>query len=105
MYPVEGMVEERPGELGGNGPGPGGGISVGVGGTTSTGIPSTFSSLLGVSTIVDVCEGRRDPPPMSPIAVIVEAKLPDWSLRSDLGWLGVSAAFGNKTRAPPPSIR
>ena len=52
-------------------------MSVGVGGTTSTCIPSTFSSLLGASAIVDDCEGRRDPPPMSPIAVIVEAKLPD----------------------------
>ena len=77
VYPVEGMVEERPGELGGNGPEPDGRISVGVGGTTSTCMSSTFSSLLGASTIVDDCEGRRDPPPISPIAVIVEAKLPD----------------------------
>lgn len=77
VYPVEGMVKERPGELGGNGPEPDGRISVGVGGTTSTCIPSTFSSLLGDSAIVDDCEGRRDPSPMSPIAVIVEAKLPD----------------------------
>lgn len=78
VYPVEGIVEGRLGELGGNGPEPDGWMSVGVGGTTSTCIPSsTFSSLLGVSAIVDDCEGRRDPSPMSPIAVIVEAKLPD----------------------------
>ena len=80
MYPVEGMVEERLGELGGNGPEPHGWMSVGVGGTTSTCMSSTFSSLLGVSAIVDDCEGRKDPPPMSPITVIVEAKLPDCSL-------------------------
>ena len=77
VYPVEGMVEDRPGELGGNGPEPGGWTSVGVGGMTSTCISSAFSSLLGSSAIVDDCEGRRDPPPMSPIVVIVEAKLPD----------------------------
>lgn len=77
VYPVEGIVEERPGELGGNGPGPDAGASVGVGGTTSTSIPPSFSSLLGASTIVEDCEGRRDPPPISPIVVIVEAKLPD----------------------------
>ena len=77
VYPVEGMVEDRPGELGGNGPEPDGWMSVGVGGMTSTCISSTFSSLLGSSAIVDDCEGRRDPPPMSPIVVIVEAKLPD----------------------------
>jgi hypothetical protein len=77
VYPVEGMVEDRPGELGGNGPESDGWISMGVGGTTSNCIPSTFSSLLGASTIVDDCEGRRDPPSMSPIAVIVEVKLPD----------------------------
>lgn len=105
MYPVECMAEWRPGGLGRNGPESDGRMSVGVGGTTSTCISWTFSSLLGVSTIVDDCEGRRDPPPMSPIVVIVEAKLPDWSLRSDLGWLGESEPWGNKTRAPPPSIR
>ena len=77
MYPVEGMVEEQLGELGGKGPEADGWTSVGVGGTTSTCIPSTSSSLLGGSTIVDDCEGRRDPSPMSPIAEIVEAKLPD----------------------------
>lgn len=77
VYPVEGIVEKQPGELGGNGPGPDGGTSVGVGGTTSTCMPSAFSSLLGASTRVDDCEGRKEPPSMSPIAEIVEAKLPD----------------------------
>ena len=77
VYPVEGIIEDRLGELGGNGPESGGWTPVGVGGTTSSCIPSSFSSLLGVSAIVDDCDGRKDPPPMSPIAVIVEAKLPD----------------------------
>lgn len=77
MYPVEGMAEERPGEPGGKGPEPDGWMSVGVGGITSTCIPSIFSSLLGISVAAVDCEGRSDPPPMSPIALIVEAKLPD----------------------------
>jgi hypothetical protein len=82
-------------------------MSVGVGGITSTCISSTFSSLLGDSAIVDDCEGRRDPPPISPIVVIVEAKLPDWSLRSDLGWLGCRGHVGeqNASAASEYSVR
>jgi hypothetical protein len=38
---------------------------------------STFSSLLGVSAIVDDCEGHKNTPPVPPIAAIIEAKLLD----------------------------